>query len=146
MVYNGKVITEHISGCMRNEEICDIDLLVLHVYPFSNVTDWNDECKKKDSLITLDDDDIGGDIVCNCIRDEGTNVVLLLLGGLLSGVCGAFITFLYLSKNHARLNQISTNYDESLEMTTSHNDVDATRNASGKIYGLQAQQEGRDII
>lgn len=148
MVYNGNVITDHITGCMQKEEICDIDLLVLHVYPFANVTEWNDTCQRQN--VQNGGRGGSGGILDSSQRysDLGQNIVLFLIGGLLCGVCGAFVTFLYLSKKQAQFDVVPQHPDGSLELTRSHEYANGNGNGNGdaKIYGLPIEQEGRDII
>ncbi len=153
MLYNGKPITEHITGCMRNEEICDIDLLVLHVYPFSNVTKWDDICKKVDDVV--ENTTGGGNNNNNGNNNgnnsqygsssrrsnyDGQNIVLLIMGGLLCAVCGAFVTFLYLSKHQVRFKQIPPQ-PEHLSVSNTQSVV-----ANGKVYGLPVEHRESDIM
>ena len=123
LLYNGKAITEHVSGCMRDEEICDLDLLVLHVYPFSNVTEWDELCKKQNSDTGKGDDSNSSHL------DVGQNILTLLLGGLLCGFFGAFISFMYLSKSPTRFSKVPHQQElNSLALETEN---------GGKLYGLQ---------
>jgi len=153
LLYNGQPITDHISGCSKGEEICDIDLLVLHVYPFANVTEWADQCKLQNPIGIGGgtNDDILDHTKGHHAGSGGSKVVLILMGGLLCAVCGAFVTFLYMSKfvvsgqkQHPHHPIPFSNDEHSLELTkTQMND---SVGPDGKIYGLPAQQEGRDII
>ena len=159
LVFNGQVMTHHISGCMRDEEICDIDVLVLHTFPFSNVTKWGDQCQRQhkvaddDDLKVRDDDDkIGNDSDASGSTLTGSTVVLIIFGCLLCGVCGSFFTYLFMTsppRMKRRFDHIPQNHVDSLEMTTSVNHMNSNYSGDGdqgKIYGLSAQQEGRDII
>ncbi len=153
LLYNGQPITEHISGCNKGEEICDIDLLVLHVYPFANVTEWEDQCKLQNSKTDIGDkiDDLDH-IRGHHPQSGGTHVVLILMGGLLCTVCGAFVTFLYMSRfvvqkqhqQHHHPVPLSSHEEHSLELTKTQISDDV--GAGARIYGLPAQQEDRDII
>ena len=139
LLYNGKVITQYVSGCMKNEDLCDIDLLVLHVYPFSNVTEWEDECRRKES----DDDDedsLEKTKSKERIDRDGSNVLLYLLGGLLCMVIGAFVTFLYMSK--FVVGRSEPVYDNSLAMTQTQIESDQ----KAPLYGLTPRKEHHDII
>jgi hypothetical protein len=137
LLYNGQPITHHISGCSRKEEICDIDLLVLHVFPFSNVTEWGDQCKRKN--IGAKKGSSNGHH-----RAQGGHVVLMLMGGLLCGVIGAFLTFMYMTRTFIERSKFAPVYDQHpLQMTQTQTDQ------NGKIYGLpdqQVQAQHHDII
>ncbi len=135
LLYNGKILTSYVSGCMKNEELCDIDLLVLHVYPFSNVTEWDDQCK------TVDHDDTPGDVGKPQIKDrDGSSVVLNILGGLFCVVIGAFTTYLYMMK--FIVGRVDQTYDNSLAMTELH----LENEQKTVLYGVSSRQENRDII
>lgn len=155
LLYNGEMITDHISGCKKGEDICDIDLLVLHVYPFANVTEWGDQCKLKNPIGTGDrTDNILDHRKGRHSHNGGANVVLILMGAILCVVCGAFVTFLYMTKFIVPKQQqeyhhrpVPLSHDEhSLELTKTQISDDVGGNANGIIYGLPSQQEHRDII
>lgn len=161
LVFNGQVMTEHVTGCMKGEEICDIDVLVLHTFPFSNVTEWGEKCERQNKV--LEDDDLiygntddrsphGTDNGPRGTNLTGSTVVLIVFGCLFCAVCGSFTTYLFMvsppGMKFRRLNHIPQNRNDSLEMTTSVNHMNSNNNENGeqaRIYGLPVQQ-GRDII
>jgi len=140
LIYNGDVITNRISGCGKIEEICDLDILVLHVYSFSDITEWDEQC----TPLKNDDTGINGYSAVDKNKIGGL-VLLYLIGGLLCGFVGAFIMFLYLSK---KFDYISSNgnkhvCEDTLQLTTSRNQVS---NVEGKVYGLPVPIDERDFI
>ena len=141
LLYNGKVLTSYISGCMQNEELCDVDILVLHVYPFSNVTEWDEECKKLEDTVETGDGskDLEKTDEGNKDRD-GSDVLLYLLGGLFCFVIGSFTTFLYMTKFVVRKTEPS--YDNSLAMKEAQIEDDQR----ARLYGVSQRQEHHDII
>ena len=141
LLYNGKVITQYVSGCMKNEDLCDIDLLVLHVYSFSNVTEWEDECRKDKSDDRDDDkDSLKRSEGTERIDRDGSSVLLYLLGGLLCMVIGSFVTFLYMTKFVIGRN--GPVYDNSLAMMQTQ--IESDQKAT--LYGLPPRKEHHDII
>jgi hypothetical protein len=123
-----------------NQNICEWDVDVEVFEKYIGGCDFSKE---------FDDDNTIG----------GVNVALFLLGGLLCGVCGAFITYLYMSKSNLQpirslaarnMNNVHNHEEEqlsSLQMTpTTRTKTHMDQNGNGKIYGLPIEQEDRDII
>lgn len=59
LIYNGKDLTQKISGCPLTEQLCDIDILIMHVFGFSQVNLWSVQCNYGSipEVSTFDDDE-----------------------------------------------------------------------------------------
>ena len=79
-----------------------------------------DQCKKQNTNDEDDeesaDDDRNFSSTSSGHNNLGGNIVLLLMDGLLCGVIGAFLSFIYLAKNQARFQQVPPNHDDLLEL------------------------------
>jgi hypothetical protein len=147
LVYNGQVLDHNIAGCPDEEELCDIDMLIVHVFRFSNITDWEDVCKVKsfvdqDDQVVIKDED---DNVLTVHRRSGNaaaTVFLLILVAFLFSCTGAFVMYVYLT----RYNSVKTaGVEQSLSLNTG-NDIELTTAPDAAVtnsqgYGLTPQND-----
>jgi ubiquitin-like domain-containing CTD phosphatase 1 len=138
MIYNGEVITPKIFACPQDDELCDIDLLVLHVYKDSDISTWGNEC-----LVGGDDDDldltektpIDDDQQDNINRGNQTRIgaagaVLSVMTGVIGIIIGIMISSTYLNR--------SSSNEETVKF-----DVDM--NEEARIYGLERGNSGMNV-
>ena len=101
LIHDGEVLTPKIAGCPDSDELCNIEVLVAHVFEFSNVTKWDDLCQWEDSIKTSEDQGESGRKPDGLDEHEGPKVAKILgfiVLGIFSAVCGALSMFLFMSR------------------------------------------------
>jgi len=117
LIYNGEVLTNKISGCPPNEEVCDLDILIIHVFRFSNVSEWDQQCEAleedTDEMegIGYGEEDSGDEDFDNenYYKDDSRvpDTIFLVLGcGIIFGSAGAFGMYIYLTKESMKQDQM----------------------------------------
>lgn len=129
LLFNGEVMTDSLEGCQ--DELCDIAILILHLYGESSITDWDLRCEQSESfkaLMAEDDDDDdedrfkpidpeAGEKPKHHLSTFGRNLgVFCAL--LMSGMIGALITYSIMMKK-MMLNSTTMEERSTLELTES---------------------------
>jgi len=112
LIYNGVSITHKLSGCPPLEEVCDIDLLVMHVFEFSNVTEWEEMCEVvKEPEVDVEPKKVGPSTALKAF--QYTMLVMFCTG------MGAFAMHAYMSRKlHASVTE-KNSLDLGLEVQSS---------------------------
>lgn len=116
LIYNGQVMTKNISGCPPTKDICDIDILILHVYGTSNVSDYDEICQldgSEESSIPNHD----GSGTPKKDFNNGAEMYEILVTGLVCTLSGAISMFLFMSQKQRNMARPPTEQDELMEVS-----------------------------
>lgn len=151
LIFNGKVISDSLDGC--NDELCDIAILILHLYGDSSITDWDLRCEQTDtykSLMSGDDDEVYKPIPP--VEEEDPQHALSTFGRnlgvfcalLMSGMIGALITYSVMMKKMLNSTVEERSTLELTESGPSHpisgGDYTDDVPQDGPIYGLNVDR------
>ena len=97
LIYNGEVKTPKISGCPPTRDICDVEMLILHVFEFSDLSSFDEICKVQAPVFDPEpeeENDFG--------RHESLNVFEFTFTVLMSAWLGALIMYFCMNKSARR--------------------------------------------
>jgi ubiquitin-like domain-containing CTD phosphatase 1 len=89
LIYNGKVLTDKVDGCLKGLELCDV------MYLFNQLRDVavkERDCATTTSSLSEDAIDFGKVL----LTKEGVSILFLLT--ILSGTMGGILTFVFLTR------------------------------------------------
>lgn len=144
LIYNGKVMTQRLEGC--RDELCDIAILILHLYGESSITDWDSKCEQSDwfkKLLSSESEKPKSQKPRHHLSTFGRNLAVFS-ALLMSAMIGALITYSVMMKKMLT----STMEERSvLEMSmesgngaSSGNDVSESDVSDSRIYGLNVNR------
>ena len=154
LIFNGDVITHNVAGCLDDEELCDIDELILHVYGFSKPDEWHTACHQND---ILEDDDSKKDEEEDIEKpEEPVSIVTPDMGGksritfggiimymLSATICagfGAYMMYLKMGGSPDPRRMFAVRGDEeinALQLTGGNGNYEDS--STGRVYGMGAQ-------
>jgi hypothetical protein len=96
LIYNGEVKTTQISGCPPTREICDVDILILHILEFSDISRFGEMCKVQPGE-EIPEINVEPEKTHNSNR--GLKAFEFVFTGLVCAGAGALAMFFYMKKS-----------------------------------------------
>lgn len=152
-IYNGKVMTQKISGCPISQDLCSLEILILHVFEFADLTELDELCEVENNTPLGDEKP---DILNKPHEQlqKGATATEVVLTAFISFAVGALFMYFLMSKKSHHPVVVSTHERDSLELEPHEtlvqgNDVDPSpqqRNNSSTKSGLYELAQMNPII
>lgn len=97
LIYNGEVKTPKISGCPPMRDICDVDILILHVFEFSDLSSFDEICKVQATIL-----DPEPEAENDFKRHESLNIFEFTFTVMMSAWAGAMVMYVCMNKSARR--------------------------------------------